>query len=107
MLFDPKNLANTVFKLNGKAEVFYREKSIQEGNTTIHKASQPIINKNPQNAKHTSTFDYDIIKDRRYTVDKFHFHVPITINFKAKEIKISMNRSWISSAIMASSTLLA
>lgn len=87
MLFDPKNLANTVFKLNGKAEVFYREKSIQEGNTTIHKASQPIINKNPQNAKHTSTFDYDIIKDRRYTVDKFHFHVPITINFKAKEIK--------------------
>lgn len=87
MLFDSKNLANTVFKLNGKAEVFYREKSIQEGNTTIHKASQPIINKNPQNAKHTSTFDYDIIKDRRYTVDKFHFHVPITINFKAKEIK--------------------
>lgn len=87
MLFDPTNLANTVFKLNGQAEVFYREKSIQEGNTTIHKASQPIVNKNPQNTKHTSTFDYDIIKDRRYTVDKFQFHVPITINFKAKGIQ--------------------
>lgn len=87
MLFDPTNLANTVFKLNGQAEVFYREKSIQEGNTTIHKASQPIVNKNPQNTKHTSTFDYDIIKDRRYTVDKFQFYVPITINFKAKGIQ--------------------
>lgn len=28
-------------------------------------------------------FDYDLIKDRRYTVDKFMFHVPITMNFKS------------------------
>ena len=24
-----------------------------------------------------SIFDYDITKDKRYTVDKFQFHVPI------------------------------
>ena len=28
-------------------------------------------------------FEYDLIKDRRYTVDKFMFHVPITMNFKS------------------------
>lgn len=82
-LFDKANLADVVYKLNGQAEVFYRKRSLQKENTTMHKALQPIKNKNTQNEKSTSTFDYDIVKDRRYTVDKFHFHVPITINFKS------------------------
>ena len=82
-LFDKANLADVVYKLNGQAEVFYRKRSLQKENTTVHKALQPIKNKNTQNEKSTSTFDYDIVKDRRYTVDKFHFHVPITINFKS------------------------
>ena len=82
-LFDKANLADVVYKLNGQAEVFYRKRSLQKENTTVHKAKQPIKNKNTQNEKSTSTFDYDIVKDRRYTVDKFHFHVPITINFKS------------------------
>lgn len=83
MLFDERNLANVVYKLNGQAEVFYRKASIKPENCIIHRANQPIINKNEFNKKQTSTFEYDIIKDRRYTVDKFQFHVPITINFKA------------------------
>lgn len=83
MLFDEKNLADTVYKLNGQAEVFYRKSSLNLENTTIHKANQAIKNKNDQNEKKTSTFDYDIVKNRRYTVDKFQFHVPITLNFKA------------------------
>lgn len=82
-LFEKANLADVVYKLNGQAEVFYRKRSLQKENTTVHKALQPIKNKNTQNEKSTSTFDYDIVKDRRYTVDKFHFHVPITINFKS------------------------
>lgn len=83
MLFDKHNLANVVYKLNGQAEVFYRKASIKPESRIIHRAKQPIANKNKLNGKQTSTFDYDIIKDRRYTVDKFQFHVPITINFKA------------------------
>ena len=63
--------------------LFYRKKSLDLCKTTVHKAYQPIANKNPQNDKQESKFDYDIIKNRRYTVDKFQFHVPITINFKA------------------------
>lgn len=83
MLFDERNLADVVYKLNGQSEVFYRKKSLELANTTIHRANHAIKNKNLQNAKLESTFDYDIIKNRRYTMDKFQFHVPITMNFKA------------------------
>jgi len=80
-LFAPENLNDVKYKLNGQAEVFYRKKSIDK--LTVHKANEPIDNKNPKATKKQSTFKYDLIKDKRYTVDKFHFHVPITINFKA------------------------
>lgn len=83
MLFDSQNLADVIYKLNGQAEVFYRKRSLDIEKTTIHKANQPICNKNSQNSKEKSTFNYDIIKNKRFTVDKFQFHVPITINFKA------------------------
>lgn len=91
MLFDENNLKDVVYKLNGEAEVFYRKKSIAEKNTTIHKANESIINKNPDNPKATSTFNYDIVKDKRYTIDKFQFHIPITMNFKAEGI-FNMNQ---------------
>ncbi len=82
MLFDERNLADVVYKLNGEAEVFFRKHSIKVDKPT-HPANKPIANKNAQNEKKESTFAYDLIKDRRYTVDKFQFHVPITMNFKA------------------------
>lgn len=82
MLFDERNLKDVVYKLNGEAEVFFRKHSI-ETNKPTHPANMPIDNKNKQNDKKKSVFAYDLIKDRRYTVDKFHFHVPITMNFKA------------------------
>ena len=82
-LFDEDNLKNVVYKLNGQAEIFYRKGSIEKENIITHKANNPIENKNIDNKKKQSTFEYDIIKDRRYTVDKFQFHVPITLNFKA------------------------
>lgn len=82
MLFDCQNLSNVVYKLNGQAEVFFRKSSIQ-CNYPTHPANQPIKNKNINNKKETSVFAYDLIKDRRYTVDKFQFHVPITMNYKA------------------------
>jgi CRISPR-associated protein Cpf1 len=86
MLFHQNNLENVVYKLNGQAEIFYRKKSIFDKNKIVHKAKHSIDNKNELNAKKTSLFEYDIIKDRRFTVDKFQFHVPITINFKASGV---------------------
>ena len=81
ILFDERNLADVVYKLNGEAEVFYRESSIRVEKPT-HPANQSIKNKNELNEKKLSLFPYDLIKNRRYTVDKFQFHVPITMNFK-------------------------
>lgn len=82
MLFDEKNLADVVYKLNGQAEVFFRKSSMVSEKPT-HPTTQPIDNKNALNKKKQSTFKYDLVKDKRYTVDKFQFHVPITINFKS------------------------
>ena len=82
MLFDERNLADVVYKLNGEAEVFFRKSSINYEHPT-HPANQPIANKNALHDKKQSTFAYDLIKDKRYTVDKFQFHVPITMNFKS------------------------
>lgn len=82
MLFDEKNLADVVYKLNGQAEVFFRKSSIICDKPT-HPANQAINNKNVLNKKKHSTFVYDLVKDKRYIVDKFQFHVPITMNFKS------------------------
>lgn len=83
MLFDENNLKNTVYKLNGRAEMFYRKGSISINDTPIHKANEAINNKNPLNKKRTSTFKYDLIKNRRYTESQFFIHLPITVNANA------------------------
>lgn len=75
-LFSEENLKDMVYKLNGQAEVFFRQKS---------------INYDEEHQKHgyhyaelKEKFKYPIYKDRRYSVDKFQLHVPITMNFKSK-----------------------
>lgn len=85
MLFDPENIKDVVYKLSGNAEIFYRRASIPKDKRVIHNANRPIENKNPFSQNRTSTFDYDIIKDRRYTRDQFEFHVPIMLNYKQNE----------------------
>lgn len=76
-LFSDENLKDVVYKLNGQAEVFFRRKSVF------------YDEKHQQEGFHheelKDKFDYPIIKDRRYSMDKFQFHVPITMNFKATE----------------------
>jgi CRISPR-associated protein Cpf1 len=84
MLFSPENLEKVVYKLNGQAEIFYRKKSIEDGEIITHEANVPIANRYPYAEKKTSVFSYELTKDRRFTVDKFQFHVPITINFQSE-----------------------
>lgn len=83
MLFNEQNLADVVYKLNGQAEVFYRKASIKNDHPT-HPANVPITNKRKNAEKKESVFAYDLIKDKRYTVDHFQFHVPITLNFQSR-----------------------
>lgn len=83
MLFDRENLRSGSIALNGGAEMFFRRASIKDGEKIIHPKDRPVKNKNPDNKKAESVFSYDIIKDRRYTVDQFMLHLPITLNFTA------------------------
>lgn len=80
MLFDPENLKDVVYKLSGNAEIFYRRASVK--NPVVHRANEAIRNKCRYSANETSTYTYDIIKDRRFTRDQFELHVPIEINYK-------------------------
>lgn len=83
-LFDDQNIKNTVYKLNGGAEIFYRKASIAPNKRIIHPAGQAIKSKNPLTPNSKNTFNYDLIKDKRFTEDKFLFNVNITTNFKSK-----------------------
>lgn len=84
MLFDEQNLKDVVYQLNGGAEIFYREASINAKEKIVHPANQPIKNKNVLNEKSESVFEYDIIKDKRFTKRQFLLHLPITLNFKSQ-----------------------
>lgn len=77
-LFSKQNMADTIFKLNGKAELFYRPASIKYSDNIWNKGHHANDAKKKQK--------YAIIKDRRFAQDKYFFHVPITINFKTKEV---------------------
>ena len=74
-LFSEENLKDVVYKLNGEAEVFYRRKSIEY--------DEKHQKEGYHYEKLKDKFLYPIYKDRRYSADKFQFHVPITMNFKA------------------------
>lgn len=89
MLFDSNNLNDVVYKLNGECEMFYRKASIKPNIT--HPKGQPIVNKNPNNKKDKSVFDYDLIKDKRYSENQFFLHLPITMNYKEKSNYSTIN----------------
>lgn len=80
-LFSEENQKELVYKLSGGAEVFYRKASIKvDKHKPTHPKNKPIKLRSDESK--SKTFVYDIQKDRRYTQDKFLFHVPISINFK-------------------------
>ena len=83
-LFEKENLKDLVLKLNGQAEIFYRKATKQKQIT--HPKKEPISKKNSNNSG-KSVFEYDLIKDKRFTKDKYFFHFPISLNFKKKEMK--------------------
>lgn len=87
--FEKENLSDIVYKLNGGCEMFYRPASIQFNVT--HPANNPINNKNKNNKKVTSTFNYDLVKDKRYSEDQFFIHLPITMNYKSSSKKLDLN----------------
>ncbi len=77
-LFSEDNLKDVVFKLNGQAEVFFRPSSIVWSEKVMKQGHHYDDDKMLKDK-----FKYPIIKDFRFTQDKFFFHCPISLNFKA------------------------
>lgn len=73
-LFSPENLSNPCYKLNGKAEIFQRPK------TELLKKERIVTKKNK------ILLHGGAINKKRFTENKTFLHIPITINFGAKEI---------------------
>ena len=112
--FSKDNFRDVVVKINGEAELFFRNKSDikkvthEKGTTLVNRTGKdgaPIpdsiyyelfkfktgqiskLSKEAQAYKDNITVHeakYDIVKDRRYTEDKMLFHIPITLNFKSR-----------------------
>lgn len=77
-LFSDENIKRNVFKLSGEAEIFYRPASLNYDSKTIKKGHHYEELKDK--------FDYPIIKDKRFSEDKFMFHVPMQINFRSEKL---------------------
>lgn len=126
-LFAKENLNDAVIKLNGQAELFYRQASIKPKDVFVHKEN--TILKHKRYAKEWENLDLElsnkthyredlkqlekdgkikvdnknqifyqekiigrivgekkeIVKDKRFTQEKYLFHCPITLNFKESD----------------------
>lgn len=82
-LFDPKG--QNTYTLNSGATMYFRKASINKEKAIIHPANQPIHLKNPNAKGQTKTFSHDIVKDKRYTEDKYQLSVSLTANYKTTE----------------------
>ncbi len=64
----------------GTGEVFFRKASIINEDRVIHQKNSPIQRRTSDKK---SQFKYDIIKDKRYTEDKYSLHLSTSWNFSA------------------------
>ena len=72
---------NSPFQLNGGAEIFYRKKIIK-----MNEADEKRGHHYKQQRDHCESKGkpfFPIIKDKRYTKERFLFHCPITLNYAA------------------------
>ena len=113
--FSEENLKDVAIKINGEAELFYREKSEMK-KIVIHRKGDLLIGRTTKDCRpipehiyreivgfkkglikslsedaqrymdglRESVAPYDIIKDRRYTMDKMYFHIPLSFNFNSQ-----------------------
>lgn len=76
----------------GTGEIFYRKASIKEHEKVVHYKNQSLQAKNPKTSNSRNTFAYDIVKDKRYTADKFQFHLSLMMNYNA-DSKANINKN--------------
>ena len=79
---------NSTIQLCGGGELFFREKAITDDKKVVHPANLPI--KRRSDGKTESRFSHDITKDKRFTTEKYFFHVPIKLNYRTSS-KLNVN----------------
>lgn len=85
-------MTQNVFSI-GSGMVFFRHKTKGLAETTArHKANKFVANKNKLNDKKKSIFAYEIVKNKRYTVDKYLFKLSVKLNYsQPNNNKIDVN----------------
>lgn len=85
-------MTQNVFSI-GSGMVFFRHKTKGLAETTArHKANEFIANKNKLNDKKKSIFAYEIVKNKRFTVDKYLFKLSVKLNYsQPNNNKIDVN----------------
>lgn len=85
-------MTQNVFSI-GSGMVFFRHKTKGVAETTArHKANEFVANKNKLNDKKKSIFAYEIVKNKRYTVDKYLFKLSVKLNYsQPNNNKIDVN----------------
>ena len=85
-------MPENVFSI-GSGMVFFRHKTKGLAETTArHKANEFVANKNKLNDKKKSIFAYEIVKNKRYTVDKYLFKLSVKLNYsQPNNNKIDVN----------------
>lgn len=74
-------MTQNVFSI-GNGMVFFRHQTKGLAETTArHKANEFVANKNKLNDKKKSIFDYEIVKNKRFTVDKYLFKLSMNFNY--------------------------
>lgn len=74
-------MTQNVFSI-GSGMVFFRHKTKGLAETTArHKANEFVANKNKLNDKKKSIFAYEIVKNKRFTVDKYLFNLSVKLNY--------------------------
>lgn len=85
-------MTQNVFSI-GSGMVFFRHKTKGLAETTArHKANEFVANKNKLNDKNKSIFAYEIVKNKRFTVDKYLFNLSVKLNYsQPNNKKIDVN----------------
>ena len=74
-------MTQNVFSI-GSGMVFFRHQTKGLAETTArHKANEFVANKNKLNDKKKSIFGYEIVKNKRFTVDKYLFKLSMNLNY--------------------------
>lgn len=85
-------MTQSVFDI-GRGMVFFRHQTKGLAETTArHKANEFVANKNKLNDKKKSIFGYEIVKNKRFTVDKYLFNLSVKLNYsQPNNKKIDVN----------------